>query len=197
MTWDEGRHPRNSDGEFAQTAGSWAKKAAAQVASRRLHDEHGRRIPDAKLKGFIRVGDHPGGYGRVGGADPGRDPLPQSTHPDAGGVWIDPADTSVGRRRYVNDSGWMKVAGFAPKARSREHKEGVQSRRREDRSGSYDRYDTLSPEHLAQAKRTQARARQEQARTPRRRTPRGTRVEGWMGTVSERIGQRGNGRGQA
>lgn len=140
MTWNEELHPRDREGQFAHaSAGSWARKAAEDLAT--AYAARNVTPPPAKLKGLIRVGDHPEGYGKLGAVDPKRDPLPQSSHPEAGGVWIDPRETSVGRRRYYNDSGWMPVSGYRPKARSRKHKDRLQDERRGDYRGRPDETD--------------------------------------------------------
>jgi hypothetical protein len=123
----------------------------------------------------------------------------------AGGVWVDPS-LSIGKRRYVNDSGWMPVSNYEPPRRTRKAKEQAYSRRSEDWAGTPEGRERRSASEggkigyqyeqmfyngegtaafLAHMKRSQARARVEgSARQPKRRTPRGTQVEGWMGKVN-------------
>jgi len=207
--WHDEDHPRDRrNGEFVHaTTGSWARDTAGRIGAQR-QAARDAKPPAAALKGFLRVGDHPQGYGKLGAADPDRDPLPQSAHPDAGGVWVDPREMSVGRRRYFNDSGWMPVSGYAPKARSRRHKEQLQAGRMEDftctpadrerrpaSEGGKIGYGLGESEHAAPfralMKRAQPRARQEAAREAVRRTPRGVRVENWMERADARMTRRG------
>ena len=170
--------------------------------------------PLSMQRGFTRVGDAPGLEGRVGGADP-RYYRP-STHPAAGGVWINPA--SPGTRHapnYLNDMG-HGISEMRPKeSRSQRHKEGMQSRRYEGNYGTNENvehetvwrgrrtpgrmgYDLPNrdgnvSEFIAVMKRVRARNRLEAPpRQPKRRTPRGTRVDTWMGQASTQMEQQIN-----
>lgn len=191
--------------------------------SGQLYNEYGERIkgfdvqttdvaPTAHRRGFTRVGDHPEGFGRVGGEN--RGVVVASTHPTAGGLWIDPADPGTRHApRYLDDLG-HRVSQLQPdlsrslrrKTDQRINKIGTYGNpaaldRREVRSTqprvrvTYDRlgYGMAEAEggavFVAHMKRVQPRVRQETAREAVRRTPRGTTVDSWMQHVSDRIDQ--------
>ena len=201
MTWNEEAHPRNGDGEFThRSAATWARRVASAMP------------PVSLARGYRRVGDHPRGVGKVGGEDAGV--FSQSTHPLAGGLWIDPQRPGTRHApRYVNDFG-VAVTGLIPKKHNTElHRGAVKGRRREGlfgdpeglnyretRRGGVAVGDRLgygdAPEAFnARRKRDQARARLEQPRSQQRRTPRGTHVSGWMDKVGGQIARtRGEGR---
>lgn len=167
-------------------------------AGRRRYDRFGREIPYA-ADGAVRVGD-----------DPRAGPRSLLDHPDTGGLWRDRGRGP--RSRLVDDSGYL----FRP--RTRNHKEQQLSRRQdaagrpdwldhyettnrntgEQRGGriGYDRAESEGAAGFVAAMRRKKKRAGVEAppRQPVRRTPKGTQVEGWMGTVSNRIGQRGNGR---
>lgn len=110
---------------------------------RHLYDEYGdlahegaytTEPPSVAQRGFRRMGDHPQGEGRVG-AIRGSYMTP-STHPLAGGLWVDPANPGTRHDpRYVNDAG-HRVTGLrqAPH-RSERHKDLLRDRRRGDLTG--------------------------------------------------------------
>lgn len=210
MSWNAGQHPRDELGRFRENA---TARLAEQIAaaSRRgdfstgftpVRQGHSGE-PEAKRRGFVRVGDHPTRMGAVGGQE---SYFGTSTHPDAGGVWIDPArpGTRVAPR-FVNDFG-SPIAALKPaKSRSQQRQEDISSRRREDwssvpegqeRRGGDDggkigrRLEGAPEAFVKDMRRAQARSRAESGRTPVRRTPRGTLVEGWMVEADKRIGAR-------
>ncbi len=218
MSWNPDLHPRDGDtGRFTE---NWAARLSEQISAARREGRFGgytparignRLPPEARRKGFVRVGDHPTRQGAVGGADPGY--FTPSTHPDAGGVWVDPARPGTSRApAFRNDFGSLITDLTPPKTRSQERKEQVRSRRREDWTHTPDDRERVpaseggkigrrlegAPEAaVKQLRRAQRRARIEgSARQPVRRTPRGTQVDGWMSKVSDSIGQKGSGRGQ-
>lgn len=195
---------------------------------RHLYDEYGQRIegrdvettsraPLALQRGYARVGDHPRGVGRAGGDDDGV--VTPSTHPQAGGLWIDPANPGTRHApRYLNDLG-QQVSELRPdQSRASRFKSGRQFQRATGMYGSpeglgYREVRSTQPRvrvgrrlgygmaeaeggaaFIAHMKRMQPRVRQETARQPVRRTPRGTQVEGWMGQVDARIARTRGGR---
>jgi len=179
-----------------------AARRRGDISSSYLPVQRGHGMPpEALRKGFVRVGDHPTRMGAVGGE---KSYFGSSTHPDAGGIWIDPArpGTTVAPR-FLNDYGSSLTQLTPVPSRSQEHKRGASSRRRDDwthtpddreRRSSTDggkigrRLDGAPAAAVKEMRRAQARARVEgSSRTPKRRTPRGTQVDGWMGKVNERI----------
>lgn len=119
MTWDEKLHPRGDGGEFVD---SWAAKVRARMG---ITPD---RPPHALVMGYRRVGDHPTGAGREhdhGGT------MPVSSHPDAGGLWIDPNRPGPKHApAYRNDMGWL-VGDLTPKrSRSSSRKEELREQRR-------------------------------------------------------------------
>ena len=194
MTWREELHPRAGDGEFAhKSMATWAHRVASAMP------------PVSLTKGYRRVGDHPRGVGKVGGED--ADLWTPSSHPLAGGLWIDPARPGTRHEpRYLNDAG-VRVAGVTPpKHRTQLRQESLKAKRREGAYGSPEEldhrearrrgqvvgarlgYSDDTPEaFVAHMKRMQPRARQEQPKAKVRRTPRGTRVSGWMDEAGARI----------
>lgn len=190
MKWNEKAHPRKPDGEFRESGAGWAARAAERMMS-----PSAPRPPHAAVLGYRRVGDHPTGAGRLhdsGGT------MPMSSHPDAGGLWIDPnRPGTVHAPAYRNDMGWL-VSGLQPKVhRTTERKQALQIQRREGMYGSPEGLDRRelqrggevigerlgyegSPEFRTFVKRAKARTLQETQRQPKRRTPRGTAVENWM-----------------
>ncbi len=213
VKWNPKLHPR--DGENGQFTRNWEARLAQQLAdaSRRragYAPDSGRLStsapPRAAQLGYIRVGDHPERMGVAGGAE---SYFGTSTHPDAGGVWVDPARPGTQAAPiFRNDYGSVVGQLVAPKSRSERHKTGV--RRREDWTHTPDDRERRAPEDggkigrrlegapaaaVKEMRRAQARARVEgSSRTPKRRTPRGTQVEGWMSRVNERI-EKGTRRG--
>lgn len=193
-----------------------------------LYDEYGQRIegrdvrhvdapPIALARGYTRVGDHPRGVGRVGGDDDGV--FTPSTHPQAGGLWVDPAMPGTRHApRYLNDVGHLVSEVQPDRSRASRFKSDRQFRRATGMYGSPDElnyrearstqprvrltdrlgYGMAEAEggaaFVAHMKRVQPRVRQEAAREPVRRTPRGTQVEGWMGQVDARIARTRGGR---
>jgi hypothetical protein len=216
MKWNPKLHPRDGDnGRFTE---NWTARLAEQmmaarqrgdVSSAYLPVRHGSDSrPHAANLGYVRVGDHPTRMGAVGGAE---SYFGSSTHPDAGGVWVDPARPGTSRApQFRNDYG-SPMAQLKPvPSRSQRHKDNLQSRRGEDWSGTGDRDRRPSGDGgkigrrlegapaaaVKEMRRAQARARIEgSSRTPKRRTPRGTQVDSWMDKVSDSIGQKGSGRG--
>lgn len=87
--------------------------------------------PAASRLGYRRVGDHPE---RLGAADgPGNAYIPRSSHPLAGGLWIDPDHPGTRHApAYRNDAGHFVGALQPLKHRTVRRKEAVQSRRTED-----------------------------------------------------------------
>lgn len=107
----------------------------------RLHDEYGMRRPAASFNsrqpaartlGYTRVGEHPTGAGTVDGGDTYWTP---STHPDAGGLWINPKDPGTRHEpNYRNDAGHGISGLRKDPSPSRRRKEAITGRRRgEDR----------------------------------------------------------------
>lgn len=174
------------------------------------YTEHGAYLgrlvtsePPASLRrGFTRVGEHPTGFGSVHGSS-AQYGTP-STHPWAGGVWINPKNPGTRHApRYLDDLG-HGISEMRPEQhRSEKHKRFLQSDRYENPQHSNENvehetvwrgkrrpgqlgYGTMqndkAGEFVVWMKRVKARARVEAApKTQVRRTPRGTRVEGWMG----------------
>lgn len=204
--WSPRLHPR--DGENGRFTHNWEKRLAEQLAhasNRRVGytpdvSRSSSSAPRAQQLGYVRVGDHPDRMGRPGGAE---SYFGTSTHPDAGGVWVDPARPGTERApTFRNDYGSTISQLVAPSSRSEQHKRGRVERRREDWTGTPEDRERLQPgdggkigrrlEGAPEAmvkdmRRAQARTRAETGRVGKRRTPRGTRVDGWMGKVSERI----------
>lgn len=209
--WDPKAHPR--DGENGRFMRNWERRLADQIdaAVRRgevsrsyaptTEPAHSRR-PISGQRGYIRVGDRPDREGAADGIRSGT--MSPSTHPEAGGVWIDPARPGTNHApRFLNDFG-ASIGSLRPApSRSERHRDERADRRREDWSGAPAGVDRLSPADggkigrrlegapeaaVKEMRRAQARARMEgSAREARRRTPRGTRVENWMDTVSGQI----------
>lgn len=112
---------------------------------RRLYDEFGNLTddnasytdarPPSAAAGFRRAGDHPGAKGRVGGAASFRGR--PSTHPEAGGLWIDPGNPGTRHSpRYLDDFG-STVTEVRPKTHPSEaRKRHIGERRRGDLRGS-------------------------------------------------------------
>lgn len=205
MTFDESKVRRDHAGRFAE---NWAARLADQLArgSSRRRDFRpdtsapSSAAPRARSLGHVRVGEHPDRMGLPGGAE---SYFGTSTHPDAGGVWVDPSrpGTQVAPR-FLNDFGSPMRQLVKPPSRSEQRKRDVSARRRDPRESSIDggkvgRRLAGAPEAaVKEVRRAQRRARVEgSARTPKRRTPGGTQVDGWMSKVNDRIGQKGTGRG--
>lgn len=92
----------------------------------------GRNVSDdrplAARLGYRRVGEHPQGAGRINGEHIYWSP---STHPDAGGLWINPARPgSRHEPNYLNDMGHGISELRKPKSRSQREKEHVLGFRR-------------------------------------------------------------------
>ena len=196
--WNPKLHPR--DGENGQFTRNWEARLAEQMgaASKRRSGytpDSGRvstsAAPRAAQLGYVRVGDHPDRMGRAGGAE---SYFGTSTHPDAGGVWVDPArpGTRVAPT-FRNDFGSPMQQFMLPASRTEQHKRDRYAGRREDLTRTPDDRERLStgdggkigrrlegaPESaVKELRRAQARTRAETARQPVRRTPRGTAVEG-------------------
>lgn len=212
--WNPKLHPR--DGENGQFTRNWEARLAQQLeaasARRRSYTPDTSRptsaAPYAKQLGYVRVGDHPDRMGLPGGAE---SYFGTSTHPDAGGVWVDPArpGTQVAPV-FRNDHGSAMSQLTKLKSRTERRKADLRSRRREDWSKVPDGRERLLAEHggkigrrlegapeaaIKELRRAQARARREGSyREPKRRTPRGTQVDSWMDQVNSRF-EKGAGRG--
>lgn len=212
--FDESKVKRDHAGRFTE---NWAARLAEQISAGRREGRFGggpiaqrgtHMQPEARRKGFVRVGDHPTRQGAVGGTDPGY--YTASTHPDAGGVWVDPARPGTDRApAFRNDFGSLITDLTPPKARSQGRKEMMQSRRREDWTHTPDdrervpaseggkigrRLEGAPAAAVKELRRAQRRARIEgSARQPVRRTPRGTQVDTWMSKLNDRIGEGGRG----
>lgn len=112
-------------------------------SNRHLYDEYGDLAHEgayttnaplaAKLR-FQRVGDHPQREGRVGTVTGSY--MTPSTHPLAGGLWVDPANPGTRHDpRYVNDAG-HRVTGLRPAShRSEQHKGRMRGRRSGELTG--------------------------------------------------------------
>lgn len=213
--WNPKLHPR--DGENGKFTRNWEARLAqqlAQASSRRagFAPDVSRPMdqqPRAAQLGYVRVGDHPDRMGLPGGAE---SYFGTSTHPDAGGVWVDPErpGTQVAPI-FRNDFGSPMSQLVAPASRTERHKRDRAEFRREDAAGVPDDRERLGREYggkigrrlegapeaaVKEMRRAQRRARVEgSARQPVRRTPRGTQVDSWMDKVNGRIGQKGSGRG--
>lgn len=213
MKWNPKLHPR--DGENGRFTHNWEARLAEQLAaaSKRRAGyklDTGRpsnNQPYAKHLGYVRVGDHPDRMGLPGGAE---SYFGTSTHPEAGGVWIDPARPGTFRSpTFRNDFGSAMTQLTRPSSRSELDRRSRTESRREDwshvpddreRRGRDDggkigrRLEGAPAAAVKEMRRAQARARIEgSARAPVRRTPRGTQIDGWMNRASERIGRRAGG----
>lgn len=216
MNWNPELHPRDDDnGRFVH---NWKKRLAEQLdAARRRGEINGYRPethragtgqPYARQLGYVRVGEHPTRMGAVGGQE---SYFGTSTHPEAGGVWVDPARPGTERAPiFRNDYGSPIGLLRPPDARSKTFKRDRADRRREDYTATPDdrerrdrgdggkigrRLEGAPEAAVKEMRRAQRRARIEgSARTPVRRTPRGTQVDTWMSKVNDRIGK-GAGRG--
>jgi hypothetical protein len=94
----------------------------------------GNRVPEAFTRGYRRVGDHPDAVGAPGGNSPGA--FQQSSHPLAGGLWVDPANPGTrARPRYLNDMGVPTAAARRPRSASEQRREQLQARRRGELRG--------------------------------------------------------------
>ena len=198
MTFDESKVKRDEAGRFAE---NWAARLSEQVAAARKAGKFGAykpvtrggtAQPNAKRLGYVRVGDHPTRRGAVGGEDSVY--FGASSHPDAGGVWIDPKRPGTARApTFRNDYGSGMPDLIPPKSRSQERGEDIGARRREGREqravgGMVGRRLEGAPEAaVKEMRRAQARTRAETGRVAKRRTPRGTVIEGWMGKIDDRI----------
>lgn len=213
--WNPKLHPR--DGENGRFTRNWEARLAEQIDAARKAGKFGGYTPStrgsssapyAKQLGYVRVGDHPNRAGAVGGEETY---FGVSSHPEAGGIWVDPArpGTQVAPS-FRNDFG-SPMSQLSPvPSRSEEHKRDRSDRRRYDYTHTPDDRERLPSEHggkigrrledapeaaVKEMRRAQRRARTEgHARTPVRRTPRGTQVDDWMNKVNDRIGK-GTGRG--
>lgn len=207
MTFDESKHKRDDMGRFAE---NWAARLAEQITAGRREGRFGAykpvtrgnsQAPHAKALGYVRVGDHPTRKGAVGGED--SEYFGASSHPDAGGIWVDPARPGTSRAPgFRNDFGSSINDLTVPKLRSQQHKEDRRSRRAEDWSGIPDnrerrdrddggkigrRFEGAPEAAVKEMRRAQARTRAETGRVAKRRTPRGTMVDGWMSKINERF----------
>lgn len=207
--WNPKLHPR--DGENGRFTRNWEARLADQLIAGRRRGEISASYlpvqrghsgpPEAARRGYVRVGDHPTRMGAVGGEE---SYFGSSTHPDAGGVWIDPARPGTERAPiFRNDFGSPIGALRPPKSRSQQRQEDIQSRRSDDWSGvpadrerqGRDeggkigrRLEGAPAAAVKEMRRARARARVEGShRVPVRRTPRGTRVDSWMGKINDRI----------
>jgi hypothetical protein len=216
--WNPKLHPR--DGENGRFVHNWERRLAEQIDAAVRRGDVSRRYaptterplsapPIAAQRGFVRIGDRPDRQGAADGARSGT--ITPSTHPLAGGVWIDPDRPGTNHApRFLNDNG-HRLADLQPApSKSERHKIEVQSRRTEDWTGTPEGRERLPTRDggkigrrlegapaaaVKEMRRAQARARVEgSSRTPKRRTPRGTQVEGWMSRVNERI-EKGTRRG--
>jgi hypothetical protein len=209
--WNPKLHPR--DGENGRFTRNWEARLAEQLAAaskrrQNFKPDTGRPSnaqPYARQLGYVRVGDHPTRMGAVGGEE---SYFGTSAHPDAGGVWVDPArpGTQVAPT-FRNDYGSAIMALAKPASRTEQRKHDVRSRRSDDWSrvpadrerrqpedgGKIGRRLDGAPEAaVKEMRRAQARARVEaSARRVKRRTPRGTQVDSWMDKVNDRIGRSG------
>jgi hypothetical protein len=209
MTFDESKVKRDDMGRFSE---NWAARLAEQMtAAMRRGDVSGQYLPvqrghagqpEAMRKGFVRVGDHPTRMGAVGGEE---SYFGSSTHPAAGGVWVDPARPGTSRAPIFRNDFGSAITSLRPaKSRSQQRGEDVNARRREDWSkvpddrerrlaeegGKIGRRLEGAPEAaVKEMRRAQRRTRAETGRVAKRRTPRGTLVEGWMDKVNDRIGK--------
>lgn len=214
--WNPKLHPR--DGENGRFTRNWEARLAEQLtAAHRRGDvssaylpvtRGGVQMPHAAGLGYVRVGDHPTRMGAVGGQE---SYFGSSSHPEAGGVWVDPARPGTSRAPIFRNDFGSPISALRPgKSRSQERKENATSRRREDWTGTPEHRERLAREDggkigrrfdgapeaaVKEMRRAQRRARAEgSARTPVRRTPRGTQVDTWMDKVNNVIGK-GTGRG--
>lgn len=210
MSWNPRLHPR--DGENGRFTRNWEARLADQLTAGRRRGEisssylpetgrAGSGQPYAKQLGYVRVGEHPTRMGAVGGQE---SYFGSTTHPDAGGVWVDPARPGTERAPiFRNDYGSPISALRPPDARSKLHKRDRADPRREDYAGTPQdrerrgqdeggkigrRLEGAPEAAVKEMRRAQARARVEGShRVPVRRTPRGTQVESWMDKVNERF----------
>jgi hypothetical protein len=215
--WNPKQHPR--DGENGRFTRNWEARLADQIEAAIRRGDMSRQYtptterptsarPISGQRGYIRIGDRPDRAGAADGIHSWS--VSPSTHPEAGGVWIDPARPGTNHApTFRNDFGSAISDLRKAPSRSERHKENVQARRTEDWSGTGDR-DRRLPEDggkigrrlegapaaaVKEMRRAQARARREGSyREPTRRTPRGTQVDSWMSKVNERI-EKGTRRG--
>lgn len=211
--WNPKLHPR--DGENGKFTRNWEARLAQQLsdASKRrsgYRPDTSRplnMVPYAEQLGYVRVGEHPDRMGLPGGAE---SYFGTSTHPDAGGVWINPArpGTQVAPR-FLNDYGSPMSQLITRASRTERDKWDRAEGRRADLSHTPEGRDRRTPEEggkigrrlegapqaaVKELRRAQARARVEgSSRTPKRRTPRGTRVDSWMDEVNARFERRSGG----
>ena len=126
MRWNEADHPRDELGQFVEHARSWLTRASARFEVKHRDawgmpdPATGRRYardvaPLAMRKGFIRVADHPMGEGRPDTSTASyASTFGTSTHPAAGGLWIDPNNPGTRHApNFRNDFG-VGVSGLRP-----------------------------------------------------------------------------------
>jgi hypothetical protein len=212
------RDPNAVPGEHYQDEyGNVYNKYGEHLADK---DEYSFQAPIARRRGYTRVGDHPEGAGKVGGATHSHMGTP-SLHPQAGGVWQDPDDPGPKYApRYVNDAGHsMRVR--APSHSHQRRLDAAEQRRGANRTMPEDAEPTFvrrapgrnrlttfgtfgyearyaqdengdggAAAFVLGMKRAQARARAEQPKAKKRRTPRGTQVDSWMQAASAQIAQK-------
>lgn len=210
--WNPRQHPR--DGENGRFTHNWERRLAEQIEAavqrgamtRRYAPTTERAVsspPLAHMRGMVRVGDRPDRQGAADGAhSPGITP---STHPDAGGVWVDPDRPGTNHAPvFRNDNGHAISDLTRTRSKSERHKGTVSERRREDWTGNTGdrerrgvedggkigrRWENTPEAAIKEMRRAQKRARVEgSAREGIRRTPRGTRVESWLDEASKRMG---------
>lgn len=136
--WNPKLHPR--DGENGQFTRNWERRLSEQMemASKRRagHKPDASRpvssAPRAKQLGYVRVGEHPDRMGAPGGAE---SYFGTSTHPDAGGVWVDPQRPGTHiAPRFLNDWGSAMSQLILPPSPTEGHKRDRAVKRREDRT---------------------------------------------------------------
>lgn len=215
--WDPKKHPR--DGENGRFTRNWEARLAEQIDSALRRGVMSRQYtptterardvsPTAERLGFVRVGDRPDRQGAADGAHSWS--ISPSTHPAAGGVWVDPARPGSNHApRFLNDNGHAISDLRKAPSKSERHRDDRTARRAEDWAGTPEgverqsakdggkigrRFEGAPVAAVKEMRRAQRRTRAETGRQGVRRTPRGTAVEGWMGKVNDRI-EKGNRRG--